>query len=469
MTYYVVVSSDTTYRPSRWQWLIIAIGALLLCSCQSAVRPSDSAVGFIVGDGPLGDAPSLAEQTVIRGDETVEIGAPIIYGNRNFRVADRPAPIADARGMMETSNEGYTYIGDSSPPLGDRVIDHGPYSSGEEPFAAANLRRDDSAAVNGGHAYPSFRPNRDTPWGEPYDEYVCDGADSAGRVVIRKDFSVKTGLDPSDTVAHYDTISGRTEVEPSTKACIYSPRFAAARKIVRVQTQDSIVSATPVTARQQIVARSENIEAGQVKLPEAVHQQIDNTIGLNLQQDEPTRLKENTIQLAVMQEKLLPFENLEIVRSGVFEQRESSLVEEAAAAAGAWSSAEGVQVALQGMPAFLQQANAFGQETLLYEVPPGDPQLRLVKLASKSSATSGETVRFTIRFDNTGDEAIGNVTIIDNLPARLEYVPDSDSCSMNHTLISEFNDVGSKTIRCEIIDPLEPGEGGILRFECLVR
>ena len=56
---------------------------------------------------------------------------------------------------------------------------------------------------------------------------------------------------------------------------------------------------------------------------------------------------------------------------------------------------------------------------------PGDPRLRLIKCASKHHALPGEEVEFTLRFDNIGDQVIGNVTIIDNLTTRLEYVPNT--------------------------------------------
>ena len=56
---------------------------------------------------------------------------------------------------------------------------------------------------------------------------------------------------------------------------------------------------------------------------------------------------------------------------------------------------------------------------------PGDPRLRLIKCARKRNALPGEEVEFTLRFDNIGDQVIGNVTIIDNLTTRLEYVPDT--------------------------------------------
>ena len=101
--------------------------------------------------------------------------------------------------------------------------------------------------------------------------------------------------------------------------------------------------------------------------------------------------------------------------------------------------------------------------------PPGDPKLRVVKVASTQFAEPGDEVDFTIRFDNIGNQTIGNVTIIDNLSPRLEYVPESAQCSLAAEFFTEPNDGDSLVVRCEVTDPLEPGNGGVVRFRCRVR
>jgi len=92
-----------------------------------------------------------------------------------------------------------------------------------------------------------------------------------------------------------------------------------------------------------------------------------------------------------------------------------------------------------------------------------------VKLASTGHALPGEEVTFTLRFDNIGDQVIGNVTIVDNLTTRLEYVPDSARSSVEAKFSTEANDVGSLVLRWEIKAPVEPGAGGVLTFCCKVR
>ena len=85
------------------------------------------------------------------------------------------------------------------------------------------------------------------------------------------------------------------------------------------------------------------------------------------------------------------------------------------------------------------------------------------------AAEVGEEVEFTLRFDNIGNQILGNVTILDNLTGRLEYVPGSGQCSVPANLVPTMNEAGSTELRWEIINPLEVGEGGIIRFKCIVR
>ena len=101
--------------------------------------------------------------------------------------------------------------------------------------------------------------------------------------------------------------------------------------------------------------------------------------------------------------------------------------------------------------------------------PPGHPKLRVAKVASTPFAEPGDEVDFTIRFDNVGDQTIGNVTIVDSLNTRLEFVPDSAQCSVDAQFFTEPNEGDSVVVRCEVTNPLEPGKGGILRFRCRVR
>ena len=79
------------------------------------------------------------------------------------------------------------------------------------------------------------------------------------------------------------------------------------------------------------------------------------------------------------------------------------------------------------------------QPGLIYQTNgPEHPKLRLIKLASCGHALPGEEIEFTLRYDNIGDQVIGNVTIVDNLSTRFEYVPEIGQeqrrCRLHHAI-----------------------------------
>jgi hypothetical protein len=79
-------------------------------------------------------------------------------------------------------------------------------------------------------AYPPWSPDGiEQPW--PKDEYLRDGGDRNMPAGVGRNWEVK-GLEMEDAVAHYDTVDGRTIVEPSNEVHIYSPRFGAVRQVV---------------------------------------------------------------------------------------------------------------------------------------------------------------------------------------------------------------------------------------------
>ncbi len=169
------------------------------------------------------------------------------------------------------------------------------------------------------------------------------------------------------------------------------------------------------------------------------------------------------------QDMFLPYENLVTIRTGRYEVAEMARLATSADAAITWTHDLGVLVLIDRERA----AAAVRDQSLatVYGVDesPGSPRLRIIKVASTANALPGETVDFTLRFDNVGSQVIGNVTIIDNLTTRLELVPDTAECSLKANFLTEPNDGDSLALRWEIIDPLTPNDGGVIHFKCRVR
>jgi uncharacterized repeat protein (TIGR01451 family) len=101
-------------------------------------------------------------------------------------------------------------------------------------------------------------------------------------------------------------------------------------------------------------------------------------------------------------------------------------------------------------------------------------KLRLIKVADKESASPGEIVQFTLRFDNIGEkedssQLLGNITILDDLSGRLEFIPGSAIASLASGFKTQLNASGGLTLRFEITDPLAPGDFGVIQYQCTVR
>ncbi len=299
------------------------------------------------------------------------------------------------------------------------------------------------------------------------DEYLCDGGDAGQPTRVRRDWQVD-GMQMEDTVAHFDTLAGDVVVVPSTRACVYAPRFAAVRQVFRAfenQMNDVAIH------ERDVLAPSDHdllLEPGAVKQPEGTVRAIGTAIGNVMEERQRGLLVDDVRPPSETSNSLLPFENLQIIELGTLDVKDTPLLLEGVAAAQVWSAVEMAQVLIDHDVAVEQDSVRAAQVELVYEMPKGKPRLRLIKLASEQDAISGDTVHFTLRFDNTGVQPIGNVTIIDKLTTRLIYVPESQKCTRAATFSASDAARDALVLKWEITEPLEPGEGGVIRFACRV-
>jgi uncharacterized repeat protein (TIGR01451 family) len=178
---------------------------------------------------------------------------------------------------------------------------------------------------------------------------------------------------------------------------------------------------------------------------------------------------DNTTHLLGVRHQFKPFENLQLIRYGDFSNSEGGRLLLGMEAAKVWEDDLAVQAIVDGVQAVIVNDVAKMQEVSGLEYDGKNPTLRVVKVASKITAQVDEIVDFTIRFDNLSRKTIGNVTIIDHLTPRLEYVPDSAECSLTADFVTDDNPGESLVLRWEIQDPIPAGKGGIIRFQCRVR
>jgi uncharacterized repeat protein (TIGR01451 family) len=304
------------------------------------------------------------------------------------------------------------------------------------------------------------------PW--PQDEYLRDGGDRGLPAGVAAEWEVR-GLELEDTIAHYDTVDGQTVVEPTNRVHIYSPRFGAVRKVVGLVAGERHRRSSSVYQPERLAGPSATQIARSSKQNLQADRQIGTKpVGVFLSEQGDGALSGAT-KAKGFQEKLLPYEAPSLIREGAVASAEMAFIARGAAAAVAWSRNRAVQVILDEQAAMADVGQQAIESVYTVQQPPWEPKLRVIKVASTQVAEPGDEVAFTIRFDNVGNQVIGNVTIIDNLTTRLEYVPDSAQCSLDAQFSTQPNEGDSLVIRCEITDPLEPGEGGVIRFRCRVR
>lgn len=303
------------------------------------------------------------------------------------------------------------------------------------------------------------------PW--PYNEYLRDGGDYITPASVKADWSVD-GVEQEDTIAHYDTLDGQTEVSPSNRVHIYAPRFGAVRRVDDVLASQGGERVAGFEKPIKLNRHDESEMASTAIQPIQPHGEIGSKAASIYRERQQGGGLEHRQQLAAIQDKFQPFEDFVLIRRGVMDQADKARLANAVDAAIVWTHDASVQIILDGQAAV--EAVVDKSVEVVYTVDrPRGPSLRLVKVASTDTAKPGETIDFTLRYDNIGVEPIGNVVLIDNLSTRLEYVEESQSSDREAKFSAQPNVGGSQAVRWELTAPLEPGQGGIIRFKVRVK
>lgn len=420
--------------PAAFRLAVIALAVIVLCSCRS------STPAYRVAATPDDNVAVSQTFDAMSGKATARFQDP---GASDVQIAsyDEPAEVATDQVVPEPP------VNAECPP--DRG-DPGMACSPDAPCGIDGCASCAPGAIRG-----------------PSDEYLCDGGDMGAEAAVVKGGNV-AGLDPEDAVAHYDTVDGRTIITPSNKVCIYAPRFAAVRQVVDPLAYAQIAAAEGAI-RDQAPMRINDAEHAVADLAH-----VEPTIH---RVNEPPSLLRNRQQagglerqrrVAVTLGSVAAYANLQSIRTGEVVGRDIVKLARASLAAITWTGDQAAQVLIDN-----RKAQALVSEqtpgTIYLLVEPNNPKLRLIKLASTDAAQPGDEVEFTLRFDNVGDRVIGNVTILDSLTTRLEYVEDSQKSSVDAEFTSRDNEGSSLKLRWQIHEPLKPGEGGVIQFRCRVR
>lgn len=313
---------------------------------------------------------------------------------------------------------------------------------------------------------PWTPPGFAQPW--PDDEYLRDGGDAGLPSVAAPDGEVR-GLEIEDTIALYDAADGRKQVEPSNRVHLYSPRFGAVRQVSNLLANEGRDGWANVYQPTKLI--QQEIRTGAYSHKQ--HLATGRYVSQDMAGQYLSRLTRDVVSSALgpqsFQDRFLPYEDFQIIRLGRMDQAERPKLHYQKEAAVAWSKDETLTVILDEQRAAAAVHDDALVELYVVHEPPANPKLRLVKVASTAYAEPGDVVDFTLRFDNVGNQPIRNVTLLDNLSGRLEYVADSAQCSLKAQFTAQPNEAGSQLLRWELAQPLKPGEGGVIRFRCRVR
>lgn len=345
------------------------------------------------------------------------------------------------------------------------------------PEATSNMTGPDCYTVPAPCYPPGYIAPRGPSWQIPPfvhtkksspDEYICDGGDRNAITKIAEDFAIN-GLDMEDTVAHFDTLDGERIVQPSNKVCIYAPRFGAVRKVYGIALNKDAAHLAGTGSKTIVENQQKNqITNANVQNIET-HRHVGRTNASTFEERMGTVVAGQRLTAEGFKNKFLPFEDLSLVRFGKLDQNDKARLATSMLKARSWDHGQGAEVFIKENSPSNVQGGQKAMEASVVERPPGVPHVRIVKLASKQDALPGEIVEFTLRFDNLGIRKVGNVTIIDNLTPRLEYVEGSAECSLEANFLTTENEGESLLLRWEIKDPIEPLKGGVIRFKCKVR
>ncbi|MCA9126140.1 MAG: DUF11 domain-containing protein [Planctomycetales bacterium] len=297
-------------------------------------------------------------------------------------------------------------------------------------------------------------------------EYIFDGGDQGQHAVIRDDWSA-AGVEPTDTIAYYETVGGQICVQASNRVPIYAPRFGSVRKVTgldlaahAVGTQRMLAPTTPQRFEERSLASSLVLPVApageaQVNLLDAFR---ENKAGVPVDQ---------ILELHRMSEARVPFETFDFFRTGRLEESEIAVLGRILASARTWYVPESLGVLIDGQDVAITRDTMLAEEFYVYETE-DKCSLRICKAASHTIADSGDTVSFTIRFDNIGSKPLGNLVILDSLSPRLDYIEDSQQCSLEARFLATDNELGSRRLQWEITE-VAPSSGGVISFDCRVR
>ena len=305
------------------------------------------------------------------------------------------------------------------------------------------------------------------PWEIYPDEYLLDGGDRA--LPVHETPSHREGLDTEDAVAEYRDSKGRPHIVPTNRVAIYSPRFG------NVGTTSGIEAGITVTGSLAAVdlRRGEGLKNRAVisdheqRMPLESVRTRSRADGFENQQREAaahqaTLLSQNLDLAGTIEDvqNLKAPEMRQALRAKIARMRQNAI---------AWSRNEYPMI----------RATVAGAQEVTIKYAPSEivgiddrrkpGRIEIVKLADRQTALPGEIVTFRIEYENAGDLPLTDVTIVDNLTPRLDYVGETGVSSRPAIFGATDNGEGSVILSWKLNEALPGKARGFVTFKARVR
>ncbi|MCA9188341.1 MAG: hypothetical protein KDA99_22090, partial [Planctomycetales bacterium] len=332
-----------------FRWGIIFFATMLLCSCQApSVRTTITDDGLSVESLARIAAPAANPSGAILRADDEPTAYPETASTANYQVvvgdiasnADRTIP---PRGKFLTRPNEIDLVGFDGDPLAEAC----------------------GACDADGAPCPWRPPGIKGPW--PRDEYLCDGGDDHLPARVDQQWNA-SGIDLEDTVGHYDTLGGSVEVVASNRVCIYAPRFAAVRKVSGAGVASALDIATPIRTGEPVGEFAESTIADGVKQPIATVRQIGTYAAQAVEDQQKGLLVDNRIVPHENREALLPYEDFQVVSTGLFDTNDKPRLATSVDSALTWSLNQAVQLVVDGQLPLTVEADGTPQTFVQYEL-----------------------------------------------------------------------------------------------------
>lgn len=300
------------------------------------------------------------------------------------------------------------------------------------------------------------------------DEYLVDGGDRGHPV--HYDHFYRKGLDTEDTVGECVDHSGKRKTVASSQVAIYAPRFASVRSVASPSGDIAVAKLAGIHDLRRNSGVQTRVSPNRyAKADQAANVAVRSRVsGLHTRERESGTF--NVARLGSHTKLFNLRQDLSYFLRGEMQQASEARLAAGIDAALQWTRAENPVVvaqldSLHEVTARFRAAEMVGIDDS--HKTPG--QLKIVKLADRSSAQPGDVITFIIRYDNTGDRELNQVRIIDNLTPRLEFIDDSATSDRPGDIVTEDNEEGSMVLTFQLDEPLPGKKGGVITFQCRVR